>query len=234
MRHPVKLASLVFAAVGLLLSARSAHSYSINAWGPMTGARTLALNPIFYGAFDPFDFTTDIVVSYGVSDNIDVFVDVATLTITPDFSYTGSWVMGRYDFGGSNIIAAQLGFYSYDGSTDPYLTPQYHFFREGDRFAWEINAGIEIPLTDAKNSSLFGIFAPVFKVIPDTLSVFVEVDPSYQFGDFEDFILSIVPGLCIGFAENKHQISVGLTIEDLTESEVGFSYAAWYWTSFSL
>jgi hypothetical protein len=234
MKHTAGIASFLFIALGFFVSVQSAHPYSFSAWGSMTGDRTLALNPSFYGALSPFDLTTDLVFSYGFRDDVDVFVDIATLTVSPDFDYAGSWVMGRCDLGGSNIIAAQLGFVTGAGSTDWYLVPQYHFFKEGDRFAWEMNAGVEIPLTDVENSLVFGVFAPVFKAVPDTLSLFLEVNPSYQLGDSKDFILEIVPGLCMGFADNNHQISVGIPISDLTENAVDFSFAAWYWTSFSL
>ncbi|MDD5067107.1 MAG: hypothetical protein PHF84_08685 [bacterium] len=234
MKHRTGFLILSAAVLCLLFSSRSVYPYSYSAWGSMTGAKTFAVNPFFYGGFDPeFSLTTELVVGYGFSEVFDIYADLATLDLTPDSGYGGSWVMPRYDLGGNNILALQIGFYKEEGSTASYIVPQYHLYKDGEIFTWEINLGLNVPLDDAGSSLLYGVVAPVWKIVPNTLNLFLEIDPSYQMGDADDFILTLVPGLCLGFGnEGQHQFCLGFPVSDLTENEVSTTYAAWFWTSF--
>ena len=224
---------LFFVAAAMLLP-RDASPYSYSAWGPMSGARTLSVNPLVYGPFYDFGLSTDLVVSYGFTDRFDIFVDLASLDVAPEFGYAGSWVMPRVGLGENHVLGLQMGF----DSVDPfsfYLAPQYHFFGENEKLALEFNLGVYVPFSEPETSEIYAVAVPVYKVKSDVFALYVEVDPYYTFGADGGFGLNIVPGLWLGFGEEAaHQISFGLILESVTSGDLSLSYGFWYWTSFSL
>jgi len=219
--------------------------YSFNLWGSMTGAKTLALNPFLYGAIGPFDATLDLVAGYGVSDRLDVYADLAGLYYDGfgALSYSGSWVMPRFDLGANNILALSVGesFDSSTGAASFYLWPQYHFFWENDKFALEFNGGVNIPLDAPETSSALLFFAPVYKILDGTFHVFCEIDPSYiASGVDKGFDLTLLPGFWFGFGEEAlHQFSIGVSVggwwnDGKLNGRPSYTWNIWYWTTFSL
>lgn len=85
---------------GLMLVPLWGHSYSFLAWGGMTGAKTFSLLPFYSVDFNTGAGTSSFVFGYGLSDRVD---------ITLDISY--QYIMTRYDLFGNNlaILGLSLG-----------------------------------------------------------------------------------------------------------------------------
>ncbi|MBI4978486.1 MAG: hypothetical protein HZC28_13485 [Spirochaetes bacterium] len=230
-----KLQLLLFVAVMVTLAIPVPSSgYSFSAYGAMTGARTLAVVPTFYVPVVPsFKASTDLVLGYGITPNFDVFADVSTLTFAPTFGFTQAWIMPRYDFGNNNIAALQATL-AYDAATgvSALLAPQYHFFYENDACALEINAIVSVPLSAPENTVVSAIIAPVWKVVKPSFHLFVEVDPSYTFGG--SFALAVVPGVCFCFADNAHQLCVGVPFMNVTSGTLSTGVNVWYTGTFKI
>jgi hypothetical protein len=205
--------------------------YSYTAWTGMTGAKTLAVNPFAYGSFSPFKgVSIDTVLALGVTANFDILADLATVNIADPVSYGGSWILPRFDLGGANILGLQIG---WDTSVFT-LIPQYHLFKENDRFAFEFNLGAKIPFADPLVVGLSAVVAPVLKIVPNLLDLFVEVDPGYTFSSPGTFSLNVVPGICLLWGPNSsNQVCAGLILSNVTGT-VSTGFGVWYWHPFSL
>ncbi len=228
---------IIIPMLALLLSLtmiHGAHAYSYTAWGAMTGAKTLAINPFFYGPIKGgFGLNTDLVISYGFTSNFDVIADLASLSLYSTSRYMGSYIMPRFDLGKNNILALQLNVVN----TDPLsysVSPQYHFFYENDTLAFELNLGATVPFSTPDTSTLSGVVVPVYKIVKGAFHLFFEIDPSYTLGNSGTFNLNLVPGVCILLAGGKHQICLGVPLSGVTSSSMGVGFGTWYWTTFSL
>ena len=242
MKKALTIIAILFLMAGFSAQARA---YSFSAYGSMTGAKTLAVNPFLYGAIGPFDARLDLVAGYGISDRFDCFANIAGLFYDGfgGFNYAGSWVMPRFDLGANNILALMAG-EEYDpvtGAAGFYLYPQYHFFWENTRTAFEINGGVSIPLDAPETATAYLYFAPVLKIVDGTFHVFCELDSYYvAAGEEKGFNLAVMPGVWFGFGEEAlHQFSVGLSISDWwnggkLDGAPSLSWNIWYWTTFSL
>jgi hypothetical protein len=229
---------IILTALGLLIALTAGNglqAYSYNAWGTMTGARTLAVNPFFWGPLKGgAGLTVDAVLLYGVTPRVDLIADIAEVSIAPTAGYALSYLMPRFDLGKNNILALQLTMANSSPASFS-VTPQYHFFAENDRLALEFNAGLTIPVSDPAASSVYAVIAPVLKIVPGTLHLFLEVDPSYNaFDGSGSSALNLVPGVWLGLAGGKHQFSFGVPLSDATSGSAGVGYALWYWTTFAL
>jgi hypothetical protein len=216
------------------LGIRQGYSYSYDCWGAMTGAKTLSVNPLFYGSsFDPFDLTADLVVTYGISDKFDLFVNLATLAVVPSFGYSGSWLMPRVALNENNILALQIGVAN--GTPLVFnLFPQYHFFWENERIALELNAGYNFTFDAPDAGNVIVYAAPVYKIIPKRVALFCELDPAYSVGT-GTFTFTLMPGLCFGLgSEGEHQICVGISVSGIESGTVSAGYGIWYWKAFTL
>jgi hypothetical protein len=226
---------IIIPVLALLLSfasVRGVQAYSYTAWGTMTGAKTLALNPFFYGPLEgDFALNADLAILYGFTPTFDIIANLASLTVTPDFGYAGSYIMPRIDLGKNNIIGVQLGM---DSSFAPYnVVPQYHFFIENGKAAFELNVSANIPFSAPDSTILGAVVAPVYKFVPGKFHAFVEIDPSYTLGG--SFALNVVPGIWLGLAEGKHQFCLSAPLTGVTSSDgMGVTFGAWYWTTFTL
>ncbi len=229
--------------ITVIFSAAQLFSYSFSAWTSMTGAKTLAVSPFFYfspigSSGEDMDISMDAVVGYGVSDKADVFLNLASLNLKSEpGSYGSSWIMPRYDFGNSNIGALQIGV-TQDANNDlkTFFGPHYHFFWENDKLAFELNAlwlSKNNPLSSNGDAYAFGCISPVYKAIPKKLYPYIEVDPSYDFGDGLGFDFTLAPGLWVGIPDTPHQFSISVPIGGIKDSDVNFGIYAWYWWSFS-
>ncbi len=205
MRALARTLALGILVSGMIAASVAGHSYAYNPWTTMMGAKTLGINPFVYASsFDPFTMGADLVVSYGFTDNIDLFVDLAGVNLTPEFGYNTSWIMPRIDLGGNNIIAIQAGLTA--------VSPQYHFFWENDLFAAEANLYVSFAY-DSFGTPLIGAYlAPVVKIVKDVLALYCEVNPSYQVEG--SFALNIVPGIFLNMGD-AGQLSVGVPLGDV-------------------
>lgn len=227
---------------GLLL-AGSASSYTYSAYTTMTGAKTFALNPFLYME-DFSDRTTsgaDLVIACGILDNLDVYANLAGfygLDAIPDADpYYSSWIMPRFDFGGNNIAALQMGITrDADGKAQFYIGPQYHFYWENDLFALEANAMFYTKNNPTTANPWAGAtVGPVWKAIPDILFPYVEINPGYDFGDDSTdgtFDLAVAPGICIAIPHTPHQFSISFPISGMVAGEATAGIAAWFWFGF--
>ncbi|MBI4979714.1 MAG: hypothetical protein HZC28_19710 [Spirochaetes bacterium] len=237
----------VSAALALMLTlVPAAHPYAYNPWTTMSGAKNAVINPFVYTtSLNPFGMSIDVLGWYGFTPNFDIAVNAATLSFSSSgFSYGGSWVMPRYDFGNNNIAALQLKM-TPSGSLMLYdVVPQYQFFWENDVLATELNAYVDVSFVYANTSfsssvgTKAGLYAaPVFKLFK-SLYLFCEIDPAYTFGIASAFDLAIVPGITILLNEGKHQICVGVPLGNVlhvaggsTTVSVTPGIAVWYWTA---
>jgi hypothetical protein len=210
---------VVCLSMGTFVLASKAHSYSYNAWVGMTGADTIAVNPFLSGALtpDPMSYTDfEMMLEWGFSDKMDFF-----------YNFTGNWGMIRYDFSGKDlaIVGVQAG--------ADYLSLQYHLiYDELDMFAIEANVALTFPYGAMLDAMEIGaVIAPVLK-LPFGVSVYLEINPVYTFGDDGGFGLELVPGLCFDIGDA--QLSVGLPLGDiLSENGISVSYGAWLWIPFN-
>jgi hypothetical protein len=199
----------------------------------MTGEKTLALNPFLYGPItDELGLNVDAVFLYGFTPKMDMIANLSSLSVIPEFGYGGSWIMPRVDLGKNNILGFQVGMI---GRGDGYYAvPQYHFFIENSKFAFEFNVGANFNFEALNMPSIYGIVAPVYKIFEGILHLYVEVDPSFIAGVSDSFGLTVVPGLWLGLAGGKHQFSAGIPLGGITSDAMTTSFACWYWTTFSL
>jgi hypothetical protein len=223
MRSLLRMTFIALTFTGSLLMSQKAHAYAYNPWTGMTGAGIIGITPFVYApTLSPFSLGADLVVNYGILNNLDVFVDLAEVTILPSFGYVFSWGMARFDLGGNNIIALQASQY--------FISPQYHFFWENDSLALEANVYASFLYSSFGTPVIGAYLAPVWKIAKDTFYAYVEVDPYYTVGG--SFALNIVPGLWLGLG-NAGQLSLGVTLPNLTGG-VAISPAIdlWYYISF--
>jgi len=226
-----------------LLCAGSVSAYTYSAYTTMTGAKTFALNPFLYleDFSDRATSGADLVIACGIRDRLDIYANLAGFyglnSIPAENPYYGSWIMPRFDFGGNNIAALQLGItLDEDNTARFYIGPQYHFFRENDACALEANAlfySKNNPVT--ANAWAGATVGPVWKAIPDVLFPYVEINPEYDFGnDSTDgtFDLTVAPGVCVAILNTKHQLSISFPVSGLATGEATAGVAAWFWFSF--
>jgi len=90
-------------------------AYSYSAFGGMTGKNILGIPPFFYSFFiDRVMYNGgDLFLMYGITDKIDINVDVNYFTATADIfsaenKTLGWFLMPRYDIGNSNIVALKF------------------------------------------------------------------------------------------------------------------------------
>lgn len=219
------LKAFMFSLVMVLgvFSSTMVHSYAYNPFTTMTGQGVFAVNPFVYTAgLNPFSLNSDLLVSFGILPNLDVFVNLGTLTYTPDFTPGSLWSMVRFDLGANNIVALKY--------SETALSPQYHFFWENEIIALEANLVADFSYDSMDKPVLTAYLAPVLKIVKDTLSVYCEVDPKYDFSADASY-LNIVPGVWLGLG-SYGQFSVACTIADVTSTNVAVDVGAWYWVSF--
>lgn len=214
--------SIIVLAFSAIFFSQILHAYAYDPWTSSTGEKVLAINPFFYTtSLNPFGLNADLIASYGITANLDVFVNFADLGLAPSFTYNFSWAMIRYDLGGNNILALQASQYL--------ISPQYHFFWENDLFAAEVNVYANFTYTNFGSPTIGAYLAPIVKVIKDVLYFYAEVDPYYQIGG--SFGLNIVPGVWLGLG-NYGQISLGFSINSVTSGSLSYGINTWYFIPF--
>jgi hypothetical protein len=234
---------LVWAIMAGLFLAGSASAYTYSAYTTMTGAKTFALNPFLYleDSSDRATSGADLVIACGILDNLDIYANLAGfygLDTVPDANpYYTSWIMPRFDFGNSNIAALQAGVTrDADGKARFYIGPQYHFYRENDRFALEANVMFYTKNNPTTANRWAGAtIGPVWKAIPDILFPYIEINPGYDFGDDSadgTFDLTVAPGICIAIPNTKHQLSISFPVSGLAAGEATIGIAGWCWFGF--
>jgi hypothetical protein len=223
------------AVIMVLLAVTLAHPYCFTAWTTMTGAKTVAINPFFYVAplGTGLDVSGDFVGGYGFSDNVDLYANLASLNLKSDFgSYSGSWVMPRYQVKENHILALQLGadadFKYFD------IIPQYHYVKDQEAWVLEVNATAKFNTFDMGKPELGACIAPVYKLKKDVLYPFLEFNPTVTVGDGGGFDFTLAPGVWIGIPETPHQFSVSLQLSGIKDNNVSAGIYLWYWYSFTL
>lgn len=199
----------------LLALCSSTFAYSYTAFCFTTGKNTLGINPYLYGFKIESDIFGggDLCAAYGITDKFDVYADVNYLYGAGAGTF-GWWIMPRYDFGGTKILAIK--------ANDLMISPQFHFIQEWTKFALQANAAVQLTYDYPKDPAVFAVVCPLFK-FNDKLDAFCEVNPSYTMaeGDLvmgwvrpKGFGLDIVPG--IGFKLGELLFSVSVPIYDIT------------------
>ncbi len=208
----------------------SLFAYSFNPFGTSTGEKVLAINPFFYfNPLSPLAISEDTVLAYGLTSNMDIYVDIFSFALAPTTGYSGSWIMPRYDLGGNNIIAAQVFFGTAAGVT---ISPQYHFFYEDPLLGFEANLNLYLPLSNLSNPTIALFAAPVYKVVKDVVHLYVEIDPSYTVGG--NFGLNVVPGAWLGLPGTPFQISLAVPLTGVTGSAMTVGFTGWLWYTMKL
>jgi len=184
----------------------------------MTGDGVVAFSPFVYApTLSPLSLYSDMVVSYEITANIDLFVNFATIGFAPAFGYSGSWIIPRIDLGANNIIAVQIGANPTNFGSTFYVAPQYHFFWENDSFAIEANLIAKFVAASIANPSFTFYAAPSLKFAGGIVDVYCEVVPAYTVGGA--FSFTVVPGLYFNM-EAGGQLSLGVGLGDLTTGTI--------------
>lgn len=209
--------------IALTLSGNMGHTYAYNLFTTSTGEGIFAVNPFVYApTLSPFSLGTDPLIAYGITPSLDIFVDLANLSISPAFAYNFSYGMIRYDFGGNNIIVLQ--------ASQTFVSPQYHFFYENEMFAAEANIYATFNYSSFSTPLVGAYLAPVLKLVKDTFSFYVEIDPSYAVSTNSTFALNIVPGVWIGLG-GAGQLSIACLLNNVTGT-ITPGVGVWYWLTF--
>ena len=192
-----------------------AFSYSYTAFCFTTGKNTLAINPYLYGFMidDAFFGGGDLCASYGITDRLDVFADANYLYGAGAGAF-GWWVMPRWDFGNTKILAVK--------ANNLMVAPQFHFIQEWEKFAVQANAAVQVTYDYAKEPAVYAVLCPLFKANAN-FDIFCEVNPSYSMADGDlvmgwvrpkGFGLDVVPG--VGLKAGSFLFSVACPIYDVT------------------
>lgn len=208
----------VFAVVALTAAVETASAYAFNPWTTMTGKGTFVINPFVGGTFSggtPF-YVSDLVLEYGISDYADIFTSVM------------GWAMVRFDLSKGNNTGI-LGIYGDAGKCGV----QWDFYKDiSDKFTLEANVDAFLPYADPVGSMNFSAYiAPVLKLTP-SFALYCEIDPAYTLGTAGGFGLNIVPG--VWFQAGDGQLSLGVTLANVTSGTIDVSYGAWYWIPFTI
>jgi hypothetical protein len=217
MKKIILISVLIGTMLIMAISPNTANAVAFSPWVGMTGSGKVAITPTFYIPTSFDSVTLDIIGGYGITDNIDLQLNLSTITFSSSgVEWGGAWVMPRYDFGqlsilDYNIIALQLGYSSeFSGSI------QYHTMLN----ILPSTIFIELNLS-ASLSSFSSIIALVLKPL-EFLSLYVEFDPSISYSG--DFSYSVIPGIDINLGSGG-EINLGY---DLGSSQI----VGWYSISF--
>ena len=225
------------------LATPDAQAYPLNPWGSATDQGYLAITPFLYIYNHGTEYDPYVYANYGITEKFDVIGGVG--------GYVGSYGNGveggfglaeafaRYWFTDQIGLALRAGF---DGN-NLLIGPEIHSVLGGDSsFQFTINAGYrQALLNGAKGGVASALLAPEYYV-SDTLSFFLEVDPSLTIGP--DGVggtatstgLILVPG--VGFAldpEGAMTMAVGLQADvspGATFTKDSLSLGAWFSTGF--
>jgi len=217
MKKIIFISVLIGAMLIMAISTNTANAVAFSPWVGMTGSGKVAINQVFYIPTSFDSVTLDIAGGYGISDNIDLLVDLSTITFSSSgVEWGGVWLMPRYDFGklsilDYNIIALQLGY-----SSEFWGSIQYHTMLN----ILPSISFIELNLS-ASLSSVSSIIALVLKPL-EFLSLYVEFDPSISYSS--DFSHTVIPGIDINLGSGG-EINLGY---DLGSSQI----VGWYSISF--
>ncbi len=222
MKNCLAVSTFLIVLSALCCGINGGYSYAYNPSTEILDTGTFGITPyIFAPSFNPLNMGSDIELEYGIFSNADITVDAADLTFAPAFSYNFSWVMLRYDFGFNNIAALEASQYL--------VSPQYHFFWENNKWAFELNILAEFTYTNF-SAPVFGAYAaPVYKITKD-IFVYLELDPFYTVG--QGFSLAVLPGVWFWLGDFG-QISLAVTLSDVTGTFTPGA-ALWYTLTFNL
>lgn len=206
----------ILTALFVALISVNSFSYSYSCFPVMTGKNTLAINPYVYGLHT---VSTDLVVSYGITNSFDLWSNVGTLSLYPEFSYDNWWGMARYDLGGSNILALQ--------ANHLYSSLQYHNCIENSYAFLQDNAGVTYTYEAPKDVSVWLITSPGVKIGKTGLDVYCDINLSYIING--SFGLFLTPG--IGFNFKGNLFSLGIPLGDVTQG-IDPIVGLWYFHAF--
>lgn len=226
MKHLYKLKAVIMVKSLLLicLSVSTIFSYSYTAIGSMAGDKTFVLNPYLY--FDGSGAVgEDIYLVYGMTANTDIWshismVKTATGT-TVDFS-----AMVRYDLGKNNIVVLR--------GSQWYVSPQYHFLWENNRFGFQANAAVQVAYDYYKEPAIYAVLSPIVKLFKG-IDVFIEFNPGYYMhdGDYANssvrekgFEFDLTGG--IGFPIGRTSFSLSCPIYNVRTNPTP-TFGMWWW-----
>jgi hypothetical protein len=193
----------------------------------MLGAKTLMFCPLGYNLTRP-ERSVDWAAGYGLTDQVELLASIATPPLGTPVSYGGSWLMGRYAVRENHIGALQV---YYD--TDAWgLVPQYHFFTEKKYVDLELNAGLDLPVQSPADGTLFMVFAPVYKAIPDRVHTFIEHNTGLALQG--DLSFSLAPGIWLGSPSGAHSCAISFPIVRNENNRITLTMAAWYCLYYTL
>ena len=220
MKKIIFISVLIGAMLIMAISPNTANAVAFSPWVGMTGSGKVAITPTFYIPTSFDSVTLDIVGGYGITDNIDLQLNLSTIKFSSSgVEWEGVWLMPRYDFGGLsildyNIIALELGYSS--ESSEFFGSIQYHTMLN----ILPNTIFIELNLS-ASLSSFSSIIALVLNPL-EFLSLYVEFDPSISYSG--DFSYIVIPGIDINLGSGG-EINLGY---DLVSSQI----VGWYSISF--
>ena len=199
--------------------ASDAHAGGVNPWGGRLSDGSTAVTPYLY-VLEGGEVSTSAYVQQSFAGHLDVLVGAGGSFIP---GQGGSF--GVVDLMPRVFINDSLGFtMRVLAAPDAPLAygPEIHTIVGGDRFAFTLNAGYRF---EDGAQSAFGLMVPeVFA--GERLSFFVEVDPTYAFGDGLSMLL--VPGVgAVLDRAGKHTAAAGVQIDPiaLTPPTVGMWYS---------
>ena len=219
MKKIIFISVLIGAMLIMAISPNTANAVAFSPYGGMTGSGKVAITPTFYIPTSFDSVKLDIIGGYGITDNIDLQLNLSTITFSSSVEWEEAWIMPRYDFGqlsilDYNIIALQLGYSS--ESSEFFGSIQYHTMLN----ILPNTIFIELNLS-ASLSSFSSIIALVLNPL-EFLSLYVEFDPSISYSG--DFSYTVIPGIDINLGSGG-EINLGY---DLVSSQI----VGWYSISF--
>ena len=225
LRNALVLTVLVLGTV--MMVSNKAEAYSYNAWVGLTGDKTIAINPFMYGNITPGPFSAafENVIGIGIGSMMDFMISIGA---TP-------WGMLRFGLGDPNqivAIKATAGFGDTNSGTGTF-GPHYHgTFTLSESFLLEANIWADLSYKKIGNMTFTAVIAPVVKFDKDaSVAAFLEIDPILAVVDGTSaFSMNIVPGL----AFMNGTFSIGVSINNVTGTNITLGYGAWIWVPFTL
>ena len=199
-----------------------AFPYSYSCFPMMSGKRTIVANPYAY-VYNFKSSTTvgaDLLAAVGITDNIDVWANVGSITFIPDFSYNSWWGMVRYAITKNNLAAIL--------ANDEYISLQYHgMFFETTHWYMQNNTGLNITY-NSNDLSLWTCITPGYK-FNSKFDIFCDIIPITGFKQHTQ-TLRLVPGIGINLSNNS--FSLGIIMDDVT-NKPDYSIGLWWYHSWN-
>lgn len=190
--------------------------YTFSSFMGPTGKSNFCATAMLSG-FDAQALYADAVVQYGFTDKVDAYLDLASVGPLTEPGYNGSWVMPRLALTPNHLLALQGGL---NADQRPWCSPQYHFFKELDNWAFEANAYYMTENNPYLGSSYGGLVSGIIYKLRPWVYPYVELDPYYT----TELALTVSPGLYLAIPGTPHCMTLGVPVTK--DGDIGVY--AWY------